>query len=140
MKLYVDGSCLGNGLVKPAPGGWAALNPDTLERWSGYGLDSTNQQAELQAIALAVEVAPPGIELHIYTDSAFSIAAIMGRIKIQDKLLKPILVRCWQLAEEKDIKPVLHKNKGKRSRPAIAVDMLAKQASKYAQNLLREKI
>lgn len=71
VKIYTDGSCLGN----PGPGGWAALMRynSTEKMFSGGQLDTTNNQMELQAVISGLTALTKSCEVELYTDSKYVI-------------------------------------------------------------------
>lgn len=50
MRIYTDGSCLGN----PGPGGWAWADESGVNKDSGYEHNTTNQRMELKAVIEAI--------------------------------------------------------------------------------------
>lgn len=70
MKVWTDGSCIGN----PGPGAWAVVFQHA--EYYGYEEDTTSTRMELQAIVEAVHRAPIHIKLDIYTDSQWCIDTI----------------------------------------------------------------
>ncbi len=69
IKIYTDGSCLGN----PGLGGWAAiifLN-DKKIKIKGKKKNTTNNQMELMAPIKALKKIPVGEKVQIYTDSKY---------------------------------------------------------------------
>ena len=69
IKIYTDGSCLGN----PGFGGWAAiifLN-DKKIKIKGKKRNTTNNQMELIASIKALKKIPVGEKVQIYTDSKY---------------------------------------------------------------------
>ena len=69
IKIYTDGSCLGN----PGFGGWAAiifLN-DKKIKIKGKKRNTTNNQMELVAPIKALKKIPVGEKVQIYTDSKY---------------------------------------------------------------------
>jgi ribonuclease HI len=69
IKIYTDGSCLGN----PGFGGWAAiifLN-DKKIKIKGKKRNTTNNQMELMAPIKALKKIPVGEKVQIYTDSKY---------------------------------------------------------------------
>ena len=69
IKIYTDGSCLGN----PGFGGWAAiifLN-DKKIKIKGKKKNTTNNQMELMAPIKALKKIPVGEKVQIYTDSKY---------------------------------------------------------------------
>ena len=67
IKIYTDGSCLGN----PGNGGWAAiiLNDGEKTKLKGSKKDTTNNQMELLAPIKALKKIPKGSKVQIFTDS-----------------------------------------------------------------------
>ena len=69
IKIYTDGSCLGN----PGNGGWAAiiLNDGKKTELKGSKKDTTNNQMELLAPIEALKKIPKGSKVQIFTDSKY---------------------------------------------------------------------
>ena len=69
IKIYTDGSCLGN----PGNGGWAAiiLNDGEKTELKGSKKDTTNNQMELLAPIQALKKIPKGSKVQIFTDSKY---------------------------------------------------------------------
>ena len=69
IKIYTDGSCLGN----PGKGGWAAiiLNEGEKTEIKGSKKDTTNNQMELLAPIEALKKIPKGSKVQIFTDSKY---------------------------------------------------------------------
>ena len=69
IKIYTDGSCLGN----PGNGGWAAIIIDDNKkiRIKGSKKDTTNNQMELLAPIKALKKIPKGSSVQIFTDSKY---------------------------------------------------------------------
>lgn len=66
--MYTDGSSLGN----PGPGGWAWWRHD--ECWAAGSLPhTTNQQAELVALLMALRQVPPDVPLRVLSDSQYAV-------------------------------------------------------------------
>ena len=69
IKIYTDGSCLGN----PGNGGWAAIiiidGKKTVIKGSKH--DTTNNQMELLATIKALNEIPKGSKVEIFTDSNY---------------------------------------------------------------------
>ena len=63
MKVYTDGSCLGN----PGPGGWACIFQNE-EQICGSETHTTNNRMELTAVIRALEHAT---DVTVYTDSRY---------------------------------------------------------------------
>ena len=69
IKIYTDGSCIGN----PGKGGWAAiiLNNGKKTEIKGSKKDTTNNQMELLAPIKALKKIPKGSKVQIFTDSKY---------------------------------------------------------------------
>ena len=69
IKIYTDGSCIGN----PGKGGWAAiiLNDGEKTEIKGSEKDTTNNQMELLAPIEALKKIPKGSKVQIFTDSKY---------------------------------------------------------------------
>tara|TARA_Y100000748_G_scaffold297369_1_gene291285 strand:- start:565 stop:1443 length:879 start_codon:yes stop_codon:yes gene_type:complete len=91
IKIYTDGSCLGN----PGPGGWGAviIYPDGNEKeLSGADLDTTNNRMELQSVIEALDYLESGSMVELYSDSLYVLNTITkgwkkkANIDLWDKL------------------------------------------------------
>ena len=69
IKIYTDGSCLGN----PGNGGWAAIIIEDEKKTliKGSKKDTTNNQMELLAPIKALNKIPKGSNVQIFTDSKY---------------------------------------------------------------------
>ena len=69
IKIYTDGSCLGN----PGSGGWAAIiiEDEKKTRIKGNKKNTTNNQMELLAPIKALKKIPKGSNVQIFTDSKY---------------------------------------------------------------------
>ena len=69
IKIYTDGSCLGN----PGNGGWAAIiiEDEKKTHIKGSKKDTTNNQMELIAPIKALKKIPQGSKVQIFTDSKY---------------------------------------------------------------------
>ena len=69
IKIYTDGSCLGN----PGNGGWAAIIMDDKKKIQikGSKKNTTNNQMELLAPIKALKKIPKGSNVQIFTDSKY---------------------------------------------------------------------
>ena len=69
IKIYTDGSCLGN----PGNGGWAAIIIEDEKKTNikGSKKDTTNNQMELLAPIKALKKIPKGSIVQIFTDSKY---------------------------------------------------------------------
>ncbi|MBS96970.1 MAG: cyclic pyranopterin monophosphate synthase MoaC [SAR202 cluster bacterium] len=75
IKVYTDGSCLGN----PGPGGWGAViifpNGEEMEL-SGSEEDTTNNRMELRSVIEALHFIEPGSIIELFSDSLYVINTI----------------------------------------------------------------
>jgi len=95
IKIYTDGSCLGN----PGFGGWAAiifLN-DKKIKIKGKKKNTTNNQMELMASIKALKKIPVGKKVQIYTDSKYVKIGITEWIKSWKK-------NNWKTSSKKKVK------------------------------------
>ncbi len=69
LKIWTDGSCLGN----PGPGGWGFIATDgkNVAQRSGGERDTTNNRMELMAVIRALTAAHKHDEIEIHTDSQY---------------------------------------------------------------------
>ena len=69
IKIYTDGSCIGN----PGQGGWAAIILDDGKKTviKGNKKNTTNNQMELLAPIEALKKIPKGSQVQIFTDSKY---------------------------------------------------------------------
>ena len=69
IKIYTDGSCLGN----PGNGGWAAIiiKDEKKTHIKGSKKDTTNNQMELLAPIQALKKIPQGSKVQVFTDSKY---------------------------------------------------------------------
>lgn len=71
VQVYTDGSSLGN----PGPGGWAWWRHGDC--WRAGGLPhTTNQQAELIAVLMALKQVPTNLPLDVVSDSQYAVNAV----------------------------------------------------------------
>ena len=69
IKIYTDGSCIGN----PGNGGWAAIimNGENKIQIKGSKKNTTNNQMELLAPIESLKKIPKGSKVEIFTDSKY---------------------------------------------------------------------
>ena len=95
IKIYTDGSCLGN----PGNGGWAAIiirdGNKTLIK--GSKKNTTNNQMELLAPIKALNKIPKGNKIQIFTDSKYVKLGITDWIYNWKK-------NGWKTADKKPVK------------------------------------
>ena len=94
IKIYTDGSCLGN----PGNGGWAAiiLNDGKKTEIKGSKKDTTNNQMELLAPIEALKKIPKGSKVQIFTDSKYVKSGITEWIHNWKK-------NGWKTANKKEV-------------------------------------
>tara|TARA_B100001057_G_scaffold104953_1_gene102412 strand:+ start:2425 stop:2850 length:426 start_codon:yes stop_codon:yes gene_type:complete len=95
IKIYTDGSCLGN----PGKGGWAAIifNEGKKTEIKGSEKDTTNNQMELLAPIKALKKIPKGSKVEIFTDSKYVKSGITEWINNWKK-------NGWKTANKKDVR------------------------------------
>ena len=77
IKIYTDGSCLGN----PGAGGWAAVifdEQNQREEIYGGAEHTTNNRMELTAAIRALEKISSGKRVELFTDSSYLKNAVMN--------------------------------------------------------------
>ena len=69
IKVYTDGSCLGN----PGNGGWAfvVINENDISYRAGFERNTTNNQMELMAAIKAIEFLDKYNDINLNTDSNY---------------------------------------------------------------------
>jgi len=94
IKIYTDGSCIGN----PGKGGWAAiiLIDGKKTEIKGNKEDTTNNQMELLAPIKALKEIPKGSKVQIFTDSKYVKSGITEWIHNWKK-------NGWKTANKKDV-------------------------------------
>ena len=95
IKIYTDGSCLGN----PGNGGWAAIiiEDEKKTHIKGSKKDTTNNQMELLATIKALKKIPKGSQVQIFTDSKQVKSGITEWIHNWKK-------NGWKTADKKNVK------------------------------------
>ena len=95
IKIYTDGSCLGN----PGNGGWAAIiiEDEKKTQIKGSKKDTTNNQMELLAPIKALKKIPKGSNVQIFTDSKYVKSGITEWIHNWKK-------NGWKTANKKPVK------------------------------------
>ena len=84
IEIWTDGSRIGKEIPGPSGAGAVIMSKGAVEQELVFYLgESTNQAAELWAIGGALESLPVSFtgerEVHVFTDSQFSIDCLMGR-------------------------------------------------------------
>ncbi len=95
IKIYTDGSCIGN----PGNGGWAAIIIENGKKTQikGSKKDTTNNQMELLAPIKALKKIPKGSKVQIFTDSKYVKSGITEWIHNWKK-------NGWKTANKKEVK------------------------------------
>ena len=95
IKIYTDGSCLGN----PGNGGWAAIIIENEKKTQikGSKKDTTNNQMELLAPIKALKKIPKGSSVQIFTDSKYVKSGITEWIQKRKK-------NGWKTANKQPVK------------------------------------
>ena len=95
IKIYTDGSCIGN----PGQGGWAAIILDDEKKTEIKGSKkyTTNNQMELLAPIEALKKIPKGSKVQIYTDSKYVKSGITEWIHNWKK-------NGWKTANKKEVR------------------------------------
>ena len=95
IKIYTDGSCLGN----PGNGGWAAIIIDDKKKIQikGSKKDTTNNQMELLAPIKALKKIPKESNVQIFTDSKYVKSGITEWIHNWKK-------NAWRTASKQPVK------------------------------------
>ena len=95
VKIYTDGSCLGN----PGKGGWAALlmKSGHEKLISGAELNTTNNRMELQAAVEGLKALKRRTQVEIWTDSQY---VRRGMIEWMDAWKK----NNWKNSQKKPVK------------------------------------
>lgn len=95
LKIWTDGSCLGN----PGKGGWAfvATDGNNIAERSGGETDTTNNRMELTAVIRALTAAKKHSEVEIHTDSQYVKNGMESWIKNWKK-------NNWKTADKKPVK------------------------------------
>lgn len=106
LHIFTDGSALGNGQKDAAAGVGVYFGPNDPRNVSERleGPEQTNQRAELQAIVLALEAAPPDEPIRIFTDSAYSISCITQWAEGWERRSKTNNDETWRNASGHEIK------------------------------------
>lgn len=104
LSLYTDGGSRGN--PGPAAAGVVVFDEknDQLLVDSKYLGETTNNQAEYQALILGLTcaakiAAPAKIHLHVFMDSELIIRQMNGEYRVKDESLKPLYAQVLALAE-----------------------------------------
>lgn len=102
MKLiiFTDGGARGN--PGPAAAGVVIKNEDgkTLAEFGKYLGETTNNQAEYQALILALEKAKEinGTEIQCLADSELMVKQLNHQYRVRDADLAPLFLKAWNLS------------------------------------------
>ncbi|KAF9633917.1 putative ribonuclease h protein [Lasiodiplodia theobromae] len=155
LKIYTDGSSLGNGKKGSVAGVGVFFGPlDKRNVSEGLtGARQTNQRAELTAIQRALDIAPLQRDATIFTDSSYSINCVTvwfvnwrknnwmtaSKKPVENKDLVEAIVARIEEREKLGTKTIFTWLKGHADDPGnIAADQLAVQGARNAQAALRE--
>jgi len=100
LKIYTDGGARGN----PGPAGAGILIKDekgkTVKMFSRYLGETTNNQAEYQALILGLEKAKElgAKEIDCYLDSELLVNQLNRKFKVKDKDLAPLFIKIWNFS------------------------------------------
>lgn len=101
LKIYTDGGAIGN----PGPAGLGVVICDEkgeiLAEHSKYIGEATNNQAEYQALILALEKAKQmgAKNLECFLDSELVVKQLNGEYRVKDKDLGPLFIKVWNLKQ-----------------------------------------
>lgn len=99
LQIYSDGGARGN----PGPAGIGVViwsGNDLVSRHSKYIGETTNNQAEYQAIILGLEQAKKigAKEVECFLDSELVVRQLNREYKVKDKDLAPLFIKVWNLS------------------------------------------
>lgn len=99
LKIYTDGGAVNN--PGPAGIGVVIINEKSNKRYeySKYIGEATNNEAEYQALVLALEKARAlgANDVECYLDSELLVNQLNRKFKVKDKDLAPLFVKVWNL-------------------------------------------
>jgi len=99
--IYTDGGARGN----PGPAGIGVViydqNKKLISEISQYLGEATNNQAEYQAVIIALEKAKKigAEEINLFSDSELMISQLKGDFKVKNKELGSLFVKIWNLKQ-----------------------------------------
>ncbi len=99
--IYTDGGARGN----PGPAGIGVViydqNKKLISEISQYLGEATNNQAEYQAVIIALEKAKKigAEEINLFSDSELMISQLKGDLKVKNKELGSLFVKIWNLKQ-----------------------------------------
>lgn len=101
IKVYTDGGARGN----PGPAGLGVVIYDEkdnlMSRHNKYIGVATNNQAEYQALILALEKAKEmgAQNLECFLDSELVVKQLNGEYRVKDRDLGPLFIKVWNLKQ-----------------------------------------
>jgi hypothetical protein len=73
------------------------------------------------------------------TDSKFAVTVLLQpRTRLHQQRLRDLRTACWRVADDKNLQIEVRRKNGKKDRPSLAVDKMAKVAMRKAVTLARE--
>lgn len=102
ITIYSDGGARGN----PGPSGIGAVlyneKNEVVAKISRYIGEGTNNQAEYQALLVALEKAKDlrAKEVKCYLDSELVVKQLNGQYKVKDQVLAKIFLKIWNLKKD----------------------------------------
>lgn len=102
--IYTDGGSRGN----PGPSALGVVFTDergkVLKEYSHYLGETTNNQAEYEAVIFALQKAKQlkGKEIELRIDSELIGKQLLGEYKIKDPDLQPLFIKAWNLRLDYD--------------------------------------
>jgi len=105
IKIYTDGGARGN----PGPAGvgvvFTSADGAIIKKYSEFIGKATNNQAEYQAVVLALKKAKiffgkqktKQLNLEFYSDSELVVKQMRGEYRIKEKDLQPLFCEVWNL-------------------------------------------
>jgi ribonuclease HI len=142
LKIFADGSCLGN----PGPGGYCAIITD-LEKKAvvkGGEKQTTNNRMELMAVIAPLEKIKNSYEIEIYTDSKYVVDGINSWLEKWKKngwktsnkkevLNKDLWQRLDQLLQKHKVKAIWIKGHNGHPENEYCDKVAKMEAEKYQQ-------
>lgn len=99
VKIFTDGGARGN--PGPAAIGVVIQGREKIEKYAKYIGRATNNQAEYQAVILALQKAKNlgAKEVDCFLDSELVVKQLNHEYKVKDKDLAPLFLKIWNLSQ-----------------------------------------